>query len=143
MPWARRVALRPAGSLSKATSMPVRSRSAAWPIRAACWLVRAVPHGASPASQAGVGGGDGDGVEWSFHDDGGGFAGEGRAGVVQPEQQAAFLVCGGLGAVEVFRHVWAGARVGASDEPGGHAAGVVDGEHDPVPEDVDEGAAGG
>jgi hypothetical protein len=33
--------------------------------------------------------------------------------------------------------------MGASDEPGGHAAGVVDGEHDPVPEGVDEGAAGG
>ena len=48
--------------------------------------------GGEPGVPAGVGGGDGDGVERSFHEDGRGTLGEGRAGVVQPEQQAAFPV---------------------------------------------------
>ena len=143
MPWARMAALRPAVSESNATRIPVRARSAAWLSWAACWLVSAVPQGASPAMLAGVGDGDGDGVERPFGDDGDGAPGEGGAGLVQAEQQVAFLVGGGLGAVEVFRHVRPGIGAGAAGEPGQGAAGVVDGEHDPVPEPVDEGAAGG
>ena len=84
--------MRPAVSLSKATRMPVRSRSAAWLIRAACWLVRAVPHGASPACRPGSA------VVTAMASNGPstmtGVAPlrERRAGVVQPEQQAAFPV---------------------------------------------------
>ena len=122
MPWARRVALRPAVSLSKATRMPVRSRSAAWLMQGGLLAGQGGAAGGEPGVPAGVGEGDGDGVERSFHDDGDGCPGEGRAGAVQPEQQAAFPVSGGLGAVEVFRHVRPGAGVGASDEPGEHAA---------------------
>ena len=52
MPWARTAALRPAGSSSNATMIGLPGL-AARPSRAACWLVRAVPQGASPAYRPG------------------------------------------------------------------------------------------
>ena len=61
---------------------------------------------------AGVGEGDGDGVERPFGEDRDRAPGEGGAGLVQAEQQVALLIGGGLGAVEVFRYVRAGARGG-------------------------------
>ena len=45
--------------------------------------------GCQPGVPAGVGEGDGDGVERAFHDDGDRAPGEGGAGLVQAEQQAA------------------------------------------------------
>ena len=99
--------------------------------------------GCQPGVTAGVSDADGDGVEGAFHDDGDGSPGEIGAGLVQAEQQVALLVGGGLGAVEVFRRVRPGVGAGAAGEPGEHAGGVVHGEHDPVPEPVDEGSAGG
>src|SRR5690242_12249943 len=64
-------------------------------------------------------------------------------GLVPAGQQVALVVGGGLGAVEVFRRAGSGIGAGAAGEPGEFAGGVVRGEHDPVPEPVDEGSAGG
>jgi hypothetical protein len=58
--------------------------------------------GGEPGVPAGVGEVDGDGVERSFRDDGDGALGEGQAGAVQPEQQAAFPESGGLGLLRYF-----------------------------------------
>ncbi len=99
--------------------------------------------GCQPGVMAGVGDADGDGVEGAFHDDRDRSLGEIGAALVQAEQQVAFLVGGGLGAVEVFRCVRPGVGAGAAGEPGEHAGGVVHGEHDPVPKPVDEVSAGG
>ena len=109
---------------------------------AACWLVRAVPQGARPACRPGSA------MVTAMASNGpstmtGTRRGRGVAGLVQAEQQVAFLVAAGLGAVEVFRDVRAGTGAGAADEPGECAALVVDREHDPVPEVVDERSAGG
>jgi hypothetical protein len=92
---------------------------------------------------AGICHGDGDGVEGSFHDDRRCAAGEQIARLVEAEQQAAFLVAAGLGAVQVLRDPRPGSGAGAAEEPRDVSALVMDREHDPVPEVVDERAAGG
>lgn len=90
-----------------------------------------------------VGQDDGDRVEWSFHDDGCCASTEVITGVVEAEQQVALVVCAGGGAVQVFRYVRVGAGAGAADETGERPLLVVDGQHDPVSEVIDEGPAGG
>jgi hypothetical protein len=114
--------------------MPVRGRSAVWLTSWACRLVSAVPQGASPTCRPGSA---------AFHEDGNRSPGERRPALVQPEQQAALLEAGGLGAVEVPGHVGRFAiRMDPADEPCGLSVVVVHGEHDPVPEDVDERSPG-
>ena len=110
MPWARMAALRPAVSESNATMIPVRARSPAWLSRRGLLAGQGGAAGGQAGVLAGVGEGDGDGVERPFGDDRDRAPGEGGAGLVQAEQQVALLVGGGLGAVEVFRDVRAGAR---------------------------------
>ena len=92
---------------------------------------------------AGVCHGDGDGVEGAFHDDRRCAAGEQIARLVEAEQQAAFLVAAGLGAVQVLRDLRGGSWAGAAEESRDVPLLVMDREHDPVPEVVDERAAGG
>ena len=82
---------------------------------------------------AGVGHGDGDRVEGAFHDDGRCSVGEQIACLVEAEQQAAFLVAAGLGAVQVLRDLRAGSGAGTAEEPRDVSALVMDREHDPVP----------
>ena len=84
---------------------------------------------------------DGDRVEGSFHDDGGGAAGEVIARVVKPEQQVTLLIGAGRRSVQVSRYVRASAGADATDEPGEVSLLVVDRQHDPVPEVIDERSA--
>ena len=69
--------------------------------------------------------------------------GEQIARLVEAEQQAAFLVAAGLGTVQVLRDLRAGSGAGAAEEPRDVSALIMDREHDPVPEVVDERASGG
>ena len=80
---------------------------------------------------AGICQGDGDGVEGAFHDDRCCAAGEQVAGLVEAEQQAAFVVAAGLGAVQVLRDLRAGSGAGAAEEPCDVPVLVMDGERDP------------
>ena len=97
--------------------------------------------GSQSGVMAWVGQGDGDRIEGSFHDDGGGAAGEVIARVVKPEQQITFLIGAGRRSVQIFRYVRASAGADATDEPGEVSLLVVDRQHDPVPEVIDERSA--
>jgi hypothetical protein len=87
---------------------------------------------------AGICQGDGDRVEGAFHDDRRCAADKQIARLVEAEQQAAFLVAAGLRTVQVLRDLPAGPGAGAAEEPRDVPALIMDREHDPVPEVVDE-----
>src|SRR5579871_4259892 len=84
-----------------------------------------------------------DRVEWAFHEDGCGAGLEGFSSLMEPEEEVALLIVGGLRAVEVLGDVGGGAGTRPADESGEPAVGGVDGQHDPVAELIDEGPAGG
>ena len=86
---------------------------------------------------------DGDGVEGSFDEDGGGAGLPEQPGLGEPEDGVALAVERGLGGVEVLGCAAVGVGGGAADEGDDVSVDVADGEHEPVAEAVDEPAGAG
>ena len=97
--------------------------------------------GSQSGVMAWVGQGDGDRIEGPFHDDGRSAAGQVTARLVKPEQQVTFLIGAGRRSVQIFRYGGTSAGAGAADEPGEVPVLVVDRQHDPIPEVIEERSA--